>query len=67
MFHISLFFFFCLLHQNPIEMSCQVCAVDCNMACSGCRQVYYCGADHQKQDWKEHKKTCKKSADHLIV
>jgi hypothetical protein len=27
--------------------------------CGGCKQVYYCSAECQKNDWKEHKSACK--------
>mmetsp|Transcript_19782 Transcript_19782/g.52597 ORF Transcript_19782/g.52597 Transcript_19782/m.52597 type:complete len:144 (+) Transcript_19782:3-434(+) len=27
--------------------------------CSRCRQAAYCGADHQPQHWKDHKKSCR--------
>jgi hypothetical protein len=27
-------------------------------ACSRCLKTYYCSAACQKQDWKQHKKTC---------
>jgi hypothetical protein len=29
-------------------------------ACSGCRGIFYCGKEHQAQDWKSHKPTCLK-------
>ena len=38
---------------------CQVCGVTENLKqCSKCRQISYCGKEHQIQDWTEHKKTC---------
>lgn len=27
--------------------------------CSACKTVYYCGDDHQRQDWPAHKSACK--------
>eukprot|EP00163_Fabomonas_tropica_P013445 TRINITY_DN24980_c0_g1_i1.p1 TRINITY_DN24980_c0_g1~~TRINITY_DN24980_c0_g1_i1.p1 ORF type:complete len:162 (+),score=19.98 TRINITY_DN24980_c0_g1_i1:209-694(+) len=29
------------------------------LRCSKCKAVYYCGAEHQRSHWKEHKATCK--------
>jgi hypothetical protein len=31
--------------------------------CGGCGKVVYCSPECQKQDWKAHKKACKKRAD----
>ncbi|KAI0035531.1 hypothetical protein K488DRAFT_82972 [Vararia minispora EC-137] len=28
-------------------------------ACSGCKNVWYCSPEHQRQDWKRHKHLCK--------
>ena len=30
--------------------------------CTNCRMAAYCGVEHQKQDWKEHKGVCKGKA-----
>ena len=30
--------------------------------CSGCKRVMYCSGEHQLEDWKRHKKECKKEA-----
>lgn len=38
---------------------CNVCGVQCKKRCKYCK-TYYCGLEHQNQDWKEHKKVCKK-------
>ena len=38
---------------------CQVCGVKSKTKCSICF-TYYCGPEHQKQDWKNHKNVCKK-------
>ena len=27
--------------------------------CGGCGEVAYCSVDHQREDWKQHKLTCK--------
>lgn len=45
------------------------------LRCGGCRFLVYCGADHQKQDWKAHKPLCKllsalhqaRAADPLLI
>ena len=37
---------------------CHVCEVKCKKRCPNCF-TYYCGPEHQSQDWKEHKKVCK--------
>jgi len=39
--------------------ACHVCGVTINLRqCSKCRQVSYCGKEHQTKDWKTHKKIC---------
>jgi MYND finger len=38
---------------------CAVCDKDEDLkVCSGCGQVNYCSAEHQKQHWKQHKGDC---------
>jgi ankyrin repeat protein len=32
-------------------------------ACSQCRKTYYCSTACQKQNWKQHKKTCSEADD----
>lgn len=48
-------------HRNFSMKSFQKCAV-CSQAadksCSGCKNVYYCSLNHQKEDWKRHKNSC---------
>ncbi|CAG8787468.1 1056_t:CDS:2 [Cetraspora pellucida] len=38
--------------------TCQVCRKPTNKLCSRCHEVYYCGTEHQKSDWKTHKLVC---------
>jgi len=37
---------------------CGVCKKETSNKCSGCRTVYYCGAECQRADWKCHKPNC---------
>jgi len=37
-------------HKN-----CVICGKQTTLKCSKCNVVYYCGVDHQKEDWKNHK------------
>jgi len=40
---------------------CQLCGTLENLSlCGGCRHIWYCCKAHQREDWKAHKKTCKK-------
>lgn len=49
-----------LMHRMP---HCGFCGVNASehilMKCSGCLNMYYCGKEHQRFDWKKHKPTCK--------
>ena len=38
---------------------CVVCGRLAKSFCSGCKHIFYCTRDHQKQDWKNHKEDCK--------
>lgn len=38
---------------------CAVCHVPAKQFCSACKIVKYCGAEHQRQHWKQHKKECR--------
>lgn len=40
--------------------NCPICGIPSKLKCGGCKNVVYCGKDHQKQHWrKEHKGQCK--------
>jgi len=38
---------------------CAICNLPAPTICGQCRRIAYCGADHQKDDWPEHKAYCK--------
>lgn len=40
---------------------CAVCSVPADKRCSKCHKVYYCSAEHQKQDWRRHRPSCNSS------
>ncbi|XP_018791987.1 PREDICTED: protein msta [Bactrocera latifrons] len=44
----------CLTTNN-----CAVCQTPAKLYCSACKLVKYCGADHQRQHWKQHKTECR--------
>lgn len=37
---------------------CAVCQVPATLICAACKSVKYCGKDHQREHWKEHKIEC---------
>jgi len=37
---------------------CGVCTQPANNLCSNCKKIYYCCKEHQRGDWKAHKKNC---------
>lgn len=42
---------------------CRVCdKTEKTFRCAGCKVVFYCGKEHQKEDWPLHKAICKKVA-----
>lgn len=41
------------------ENKCSLCQENAELKCSGCKQVWYCGKEHQKKHWKEHKASCR--------
>jgi len=41
------------------EDVCTVCSGPASNRCSACKQVSYCSREHQKQDWRNHKYSCR--------
>jgi len=46
--------------ENILEiLPCNVCGeTEKTMRCGRCKVVAYCGKEHQKADWKVHKRVC---------
>jgi hypothetical protein len=45
--------------QHDSQSACKVCGkLDGTMRCAKCKEVRYCSVEHQKEDWKKHKKVC---------
>ena len=43
--------------------ACAVCHATAGLSvCSGCNTVWYCCREHQSEDWKAHKRECKRLA-----
>lgn len=38
---------------------CFVCKELSSLKCSNCVKVFYCSSQHQRQDWKRHKRECR--------
>ena len=43
--------------EGPGEL-CAVCGAGVSVVCSQCETVAYCGPEHQKSHWLEHKTLC---------
>ncbi|XP_023316934.1 protein msta-like [Trichogramma pretiosum] len=41
------------------EGACAVCDMTAFMRCSSCHREFYCGKEHQREDWPRHKDHCK--------
>jgi hypothetical protein len=42
-----------------VPQLCEVCLQKTSQTCGGCKQVYYCGAEHQKMHWRHsHRDYC---------
>lgn len=42
-----------------MSSTCGVCGEPADLKCSACKLVSYCGKEHQKNDWKNHKTLCR--------
>lgn len=39
--------------------ACGVCRAASSLTCGGCGVMYYCGKDHQRRDWAQHRALCR--------
>lgn len=47
--------------EGQINARCNLCGTVKDLKrCARCTQVFYCSKEHQTEDWKQHKKVCKK-------
>lgn len=50
------------LDPEQDKQYCELCGKMENLLkCGRCRNSFYCSKDHQKQDWRKHKLTCKEA------
>jgi hypothetical protein len=49
------------------KVTCAGCKERGTHQCGGCKEVYYCGTECQKQDWKRHKHECQKQNERNTV
>lgn len=58
----NIFFKFREDSHTPQETNkyCRVCCTNAKYKCSNCKRVGYCCAEHQREDWPEHKLNCKR-------
>jgi hypothetical protein len=47
--------------EDYVIHTCKICG-QAGQLCTGCRLVAYCGRDHQRLDWNQHKRECKGKA-----
>ena len=48
----------CDLWREDLEILCPVCDEVAKNRCSRCTNIWYCGRECQRKDWKQHKKEC---------
>lgn len=54
------FFQFCIFVKKIEKMErCAICNEKAPFKCTACKMVNYCGAEHQKKDWPNHKINCR--------
>ena len=48
--------------KDTVEIkACRVCGkVEETKKCKNCGAIFYCGKEHQRKDWPNHKTGCKK-------
>nr|XP_022900334.1 protein msta isoform X1 [Onthophagus taurus] len=44
--------------MDSTQQKCYVCGKESSRKCSQCKEIFYCGEQHQKIDWKRHKFDC---------
>ena len=42
---------------EPEDKTCAMCGEPADKRCSRCQLTWYCSVEHQKSDWKRHKKS----------
>ncbi|XP_033207857.1 SET domain-containing protein SmydA-8-like [Belonocnema kinseyi] len=45
--------------METLKSACAVCKKPATLRCSNCKGEFYCAKDHQRDDWKRHKSTCR--------
>jgi hypothetical protein len=51
------------IHFILVSGPCTVCSGATITRCKQCKRTFYCSREHQREDWKQHKQTCKLSGD----